>query len=252
MKISFIGAGNVAYTLAHAFHQNGEEILSIVSKTKSNADYLAHGVGAKSTNSILDLDPYTDIVFLCVPDDLVSQISKSISRPNLIQVHTSGTVPLLALDTENRGVFYPLQSLTKGVDLDLTQVPFILEANNMEVEVAIDKLASSISNYVRFKNSLERRNLHLAAVFANNFTNHLLHIAQKLCEENKLDFEFLKPLVIQTVAKAFSIGANEAQTGPAIRRDSKTISIHSESLKDKPNYLEIYNAITNSIIQTLD
>ena len=248
MKISFVGSGNVAYTLAHALYSKGEEILTIVSKSKQNAEYLAHALGAKGTDNINEIDPYSDIVFLCVPDDIIPDISKSISNSNIIQVHTSGTVPMLALDTENRGVYYPLQSLTKGVEIDFDQVPFLLEANNTQVEIAIDKLACNLSNIVRFKNSSERRNLHVAAVFSNNFTNHLLDISQKLCKENKLDFEFLKPLVIQTVAKAFSIGAKEAQTGPAIRNDMKTIGLHRELLKDKPNYLKVYDAITDSII----
>ena len=248
MKISLIGSGNVAYTLANAFYKDGEEILTVVSRSKINAEFLAHKLGAVGTDNIKEIDPRTEIIFLCVPDDKISEISKMIDLPGVIQVHTSGTVPMVALDTEDRGVFYPLQSLTKGVETDLLQVPILLEANNVQVEIAIDKLASKLSNIVRFKNSMERRNLHVAAIFANNFTNHLLHMAQELCRENKLDFEFLKPLVIQTVAKAFSIGAKEAQTGPALREDEKTMDIHREILKDKADYLDVYKVITNSII----
>ena len=249
MKVSFIGSGNVAYSLATAFYNNGVEVLTVVSRKKENANYLAHKVGAIGTNMIKDIDPSTELVFLCVPDDEILKVSESIKLSGVIQVHTSGSVPLEALKTEDRGVLYPLQSLTKGVEIDLLQVPILLEANSVKTEVAIDKLSSGISNIVRFKNSVERRNLHMAAVFANNFTNHLLGISQELCDENKLDFEFLKPLVIQTVAKVFSVGANEAQTGPALRGDTRTLEIHKEMLSSKPDYLEVYKSISNSIIE---
>lgn len=247
MKISFVGSGNVAYNLAVNLESLGEEILTVVSPNLLNAEFLAHAVGAKGETNVLDIDKRTEVVFLCVPDDKIAEVSKSIRLPGAIQVHTSGSVDLSALSVEERGVLYPLQSLKKGFKIDLLNVPMLLEANTMKTEIALDKLASKMSNIVRFKNSIERRNLHLAAVFANNFTNHILSISQSLCQSNGLDFEFLKPLVVQTIANAFSLGAKEAQTGPALRSDQNTMNTHEAMLKDKPKALEVYKVISASI-----
>lgn len=247
MKISFIGSGNVAYNLATNLENLGEDILTIVSPKISDAEYLAHKVGAKGEFHIDLIDKRTEIVFLCVPDDKIAEVSKEIRLPGVIQVHTSGSVPLSAIDVEERGVMYPLQSLKRGFDINLLDVPFLLEANTIKTEIALDKLASKISNIIRFKNSHERRNLHLSAVFANNFTNHILHVSQNLCKENGLDFEFLKPLVVQTIANAFSLGAGEAQTGPAIRNDVQTMDKHMAMLEGNPAALEVYKVISKSI-----
>ena len=165
-------------------------------------------------------------------------------------VHTSGNTSIEAIDSKNRrGVFYPLQTMNKQTIVDFTKVPFCLEAENTNDFCLLQRLASLLSTKIYTLNSYQRRVLHLAAVFMNNFSNHLVYISQQICKENEVPFEILQPLLAETFVKLQNTSAYDAQTGPARRNDFLTITNHLAML-DNNNYKEIYNIITKSIINT--
>ena len=152
--------------------------------------------------------------------------------------------------TPRVGVFYPLQTFSKHHPLDFHQVPICLESEDSDTLYKLTKLAKSISGHVALLNSQERRVLHVAAVFASNFTNHMLRMAETLAEAHQLDYELLKPLIEETIRKSLATSPEQAQTGPAVRGDARTIKQHQAFLKKfDPDYAKVYRVITQHIVK---
>lgn len=245
--VAIIGAGNVAQHLAKGFMDNGIRISAVFSKSGDSAKALAIETGARLVNKLVDLPP-VDLVLVCVSDAAVAEVLAEI--PEEFQVaYTSGSVELQTLPhRENLGVFYPLQTFSKVKEVNLFEVPFLIEAVNEECAQALFNLAWKLSRNVRFASSEERKKLHLGAVFVNNFTNHLVFLAKEYLEQQGMDWELLKPLLKETFEKIQINGPYDAQTGPARRNDQVTIHEHLSMLKT--NKKEIYDVISRSIGNT--
>lgn len=245
IKITLIGSGNVAQHLIKAFDKS--EAIEIVQVFARKKETLASVVEFdKIVDDFNDLKE-ADLYIIAVTDNAISDVSKQLPFINQLVVHTSGTASIETLDDKNRkGVFYPLQTFSKNKDVDFSVIPICLEAENTFDFRVLETVAKSISNSVFAINSEQRKALHVAAVFVNNFTNHLYQVGQEICEENKVPFEILKPLIQETADKINTLSPTDAQTGPAKRNDSTTIEAHLEYLKDE-NQKNIYKILTQSI-----
>lgn len=248
-KVIIIGSGNVAQHLIVAF-QNSQnmgteiELIQVFSRKK------------ESISNLLDLDKITDdlatleeadLYIIAVSDDAIADVSSQLPFKNRLVVHTSGSIPLNDLDDDNRkGVFYPLQTFTKNKEVDFKTIPICLESENATDFQLLEKVAKMISDKVFAINSEQRKALHVAAVFVNNFTNHLYQIGSEICQENQVPFDILKPLIAETAQKIMILSPEEAQTGPAKRNDTTTIEAHEAFLSDE-NHLKIYKTLTQSI-----
>lgn len=192
----------------------------------------------------LEVIPQADISIIAVSDDAIAEVSSKITNPFV--VHTSGSVSLNDLkNTTKKGVFYMLQTFSKDKEINFDEVPFCLEAENENDYKLLETIAKSIGKNIYNINSSQRKTLHVAAVFVNNFTNHLFKIGNDICKENEVPFEILLPLIKETASKIETLSPEIAQTGPAIRNDKKTIKNHL-NLLDK-NQQKIYKILTNSI-----
>jgi len=248
IHINIIGAGNMAYQLTQAFHNHPEvQLQQLYNRSKLSPEFDAFEI--EKTHHLSTLRP-ADVCIIAVKDEAIAGISKKLPFENQLVVHTSGNTSIEAIDSKNRrGVFYPLQTMNKQTIVDFTKVPFCLEAENTNDFCLLQRLASLLSTKIYTLNSYQRRVLHLAAVFMNNFSNHLVYISQQICKENEVPFEILQPLLAETFIKLQNTSAYDAQTGPARRNDFLTITNHLAML-DNNNYKEIYNIITKSIINT--
>lgn len=246
IRLSIIGSGNVAHHLIQAFSHSAEiELIQVFARKPSSVS--THITTDKIISEFSELIP-VDIVIISVTDDSIATISKNIPFKNSLVVHTSGSVAMEALnDTNRKGVFYPLQTFSKSKEVDFTSIPICLEAENIKDYTILETLAKTISNSVYNVNSEQRKALHVAAVFVCNFTNHLYQIGNEICQQNKLSFDILKPLIQETANKILSLSPEEAQTGPAKRKDSQTINAHLNFLTDE-HQKEIYKILTKSII----
>ncbi|MFH6991455.1 Rossmann-like and DUF2520 domain-containing protein [Flavobacterium sp. FlaQc-48] len=245
IRITLIGSGNVAQHLIKAFTKSElVEIVQVYSRKKENlASLLDYD---KIVNDFQELKE-ADLYIIAVSDKAISEVSRQLPFQNRIVVHTSGAASLDVLDSKNRkGVFYPLQTFSKKKDLDFSTIPMCLEAENTFDFRVLEALAKSISNAVFPINSDKRKALHVAAVFVNNFTNHLYQIGQEICEEHQVPFEVLKPLIRETAEKINTLSPVDAQTGPAKRHDSNTIESHLDYLT-RENQKNIYKLLTQSI-----
>ena len=226
ISVLLVGKGNVATHLYDAF-LNADDI----HVTQISSRYL-------------EIIPQADVTIIAVSDDVITSISSKIK--NNFVVHTSGSVALNDLDNKTRkGVFYMLQTFSKDKIIDFSEVPFCLEAEHINDYKLLEKLAKSIGEKIYSINSEQRKTLHVAAVFVNNFTNHLYKIGNDICKENKVPFEILQPLIKETASKTEHLSPEKAQTGPAIRNDKKTIQNHLNLLNQ--NQQKIYKTLTKSI-----
>ena len=249
IKISIIGSGNVAQHLITTFLHleelsNEVALIQVFSRKKENLTPLLSF--EKITDDLNKLQE-ADLYIIAISDDVIQSVSAQLPFKNRLVVHTSGSVPLAVLDSNNRkGVFYPLQTFTKGKAISFKNIPICLEAENAYDYQLLDKVAKLISDKVYAINFEQRKALHVAAVFVNNFTNHLYAIGNEICIENQIPFDILKPLMQETVDKVMTLLPDKSQTGPAVRNDKKTIAAHEAFLKHE-NQLKLYKTLTQSI-----
>lgn len=251
MKIVCIGSGNVGTHMANAFKENEADIVQVWSKDPANAATLAFETGAQAIAHLEDIDLNADLYLIAVKDDAIAKVVKSLKTVNGLVVHTSGATDMNVLSgIKNYGVFYPLQTFSKEEPIDFIHVPLCLEANNAENLSALRLIAVKLSPLIYEVNSEKRKILHLAGVFACNFVNHMYRLSQQIVEKQGLDFEILRPLIMETAVKAQNALPEDVQTGPAARNDKQTILKHEELLQKSPHLLEIYKILSNSIKKT--
>lgn len=245
IKLSIIGSGNVAQHLISAFAKASEiELVQVFSR---KADQVSHLVESEKIVSDFSLLTDADLFIIAVSDDAIGTVSGQIPFQNKLVVHTSGSIAISALDEKNRkGVFYPLQTFSKNKAVDFRTIPICLESQNASDFQLLEQVAKTISNQLFAVNSEQRKALHVAAVFVNNFSNHLYTIASDICNEHQLPFEILQPLIKETAEKIMVLSPSEAQTGPAKRKDQRTLDAHLEMLTN-PMQKKIYTLLTQSI-----
>lgn len=255
VSVAFIGAGNVAWHLAPALDNTGFAVREIYSRKKKNAAALAERLyQAQAVTQLNFAGSSAKIFFVCVSDDAIASVIRELVLPaDAILVHTSGSQPLSILGdlvTPKTGVFYPLQTFSRGRKIDFKDVPVFVESEDASTEKVLMGAAKSLSKKVFRISSTERRALHVAAVFASNFTNHLLTISKEIAIKNELKFDYLKPLIAETLNKSLELGPENSQTGPAKRGDLELLDKHMEFLKSDPPVGEIYKLISQHIIDS--
>ena len=245
IRVSIIGSGNVAQHLIQAFNKAEIELVQILAR---NPESISHLISIDKIILNFNELQAVDLTIIAVTDNAIIEVSKQIPFQNQLVVHTSGSLAMDALDDKNKkGVFYPVQTFSKSKAVDFKIIPICLEAQNETDYKTLEVVAKAISNSVDRINSTQRKALHVAAVFVANFTNHLYQIGSDICAENELSFDILKPLIQETANKILTLSPNEAQTGPAKRKDTQTINEHLSFLTDE-NQKEIYKLLTKSII----
>ena len=245
LKVTVIGSGNVAQHLIRAFEsaqdtellqvyaRHPEKLQGIVNESKATADF----------NRLVDADVYV----ISVSDDAIESVASQLPFSGRLVVHTSGSTGMDKLDAKNRkGVFYPLQTFSKNKAVDFKQIPLCLESQHENDYAILEELAKSISPLAYSIDTKQRQALHVAAVFVNNFTNHLYAIGSDICVDNNIPFDILKPLIAETADKIKTLSPIEAQTGPARRKDTTTLQRHLDFIKDDTQKA-IYTLLTQSI-----
>lgn len=250
-KISFIGAGKVAGALCRQLHRHGFIIPLIVSATGSRGKSLARSCDAE-WSQLPVFHGGEDLIIAAVPDDRLPDILREIKCPaGTIVAHTAGSIGLDVFPPgiKNTGVFYPLQTFSENRSVSFRDLPFFLEASDSHVLAQLSSIAAKLGARVYVTSTGQRMMLHLAAVFACNFANHMLWAGEMISEKSGLSFDVLKPLINETIAKALENGPGNSQTGPAYRNDTGTIKRHIDLLSFSPELQEIYRGITKSIIK---
>jgi predicted short-subunit dehydrogenase-like oxidoreductase (DUF2520 family) len=251
-KIVLIGAGSLATHLAKALIKEGNEICQVYSRTIESARELGIKIGVNYTNNPEELYTNADIYLFSVSDTAISQILKTITfEGNPLLLHTAGSISKDVFKgySNNYGVMYPLQTFTKKRLIEFRDIPICIEANNTESLDIIKRISTGISESVYTMGIEKRVYLHLAAVFACNFTNYMYSVAEKILNQKDIPFDIIKPLIKETAAKIEDLSPAKAQTGPAVRNDKEVIFKHKELLESNPDLQKLYTFVSNSIIK---
>ncbi|MCI3881002.1 Rossmann-like and DUF2520 domain-containing protein [Acinetobacter higginsii] len=254
MRITLIGAGRVATHLAKVL-QLQHQVVQIFSRNLQHAQTLADQVNAQAIDDVQQLDAQTDLVIIAVSDQAIRNVIDSIAphlAENLI-VHTSGSTALSILEQRHPrvGVFYPLQTFSMERDVNWADTPLFVEAVQQQDLTLLTELANSLSQRVYQYSSTQRLTLHLAAVFACNFSNYCYDMAKQIVDAEQVDFSLLYPLILETANKATANNPKDMQTGPAMRGDQNILSMHSQLLADsnRSDLQNIYGLISQSILK---
>lgn len=244
MQIVLIGSGNVAFHLAKAFSEAQIPISQIFGRNTTELQKISEQFSIPfSTETLADADLY----IISVSDSSIAEVSSLIKNENALVTHTSGSVSREALSGNFRkSVFYPLQTFSKSKNLDYSKIPFFIDAENENDEEILKNLASKISKNVMLANDEKRKYIHLTAVFACNFVNHLYARAKEISDSQGIPFDYFLPLIDETTQKIHELEPKLAQTGPAIRNDEKVLKLHESLLTDEEK-LKIYKTLNESI-----
>jgi len=251
-NVVLIGAGNLATQLALALVEKGIQVKQVYSRKLESATELAGKVNAGFTNDLSQLISEADLYIIAVKDSAIQEVLENLELDeSRLIVHTAGSIPMSVLEgfTTNYGVFYPLQTFSKSRKVDFADIPICIEANHPANIMKLEELGNKLSNSVNQINSGERKTLHLAAVFTNNFVNHFYSIGAAILHDKKLDFDLLKPLIRETAEKIQTMHPFDAQTGPARRDDQAIIHAQLKMLHNQAEFQKIYSFVTESIFQ---
>lgn len=251
MKILFIGAGNLATSLAKEMKSRGLCICQVYSRTAASASSLAKQMDCPWTTSIEDVREDADWYIFSVKDNALEALIAQLKPNSGLWLHTAGSMPARIFEgfTSRYGVIYPLQTFSKQRSVKFAHIPFILEANNADDLEELKKVCALFTDDIRMMTSEERKQIHLAAVFACNFANHLWSLAWKLLEDKHIQPDILLPLIEETAAKIKDMPPREAQTGPAVRYDKNVIDKHLQMIEDV-DMKTLYQLLSQSIHKT--
>lgn len=250
-SISFAGAGRVGGALCEELFRSGFRIDLISTPTEKRGKPLAESCLAKWSSELI-FPESTEILIVAVPDRNIAGVLSQIKcSPDTLVVHTSGAtdISIFPDSIRHKGIFYPLQTFSNDRKVNFESLPFLIEASDDPSSAILENLALCMGGRVYHVDSEHRRMLHLAAVFACNFTNFMFTTGKGIAERAGFDFEILIPLINETLSKALANGPENSQTGPAMRNDTNTIENHLELLSFAPELKTIYREISQSIIE---
>jgi predicted short-subunit dehydrogenase-like oxidoreductase (DUF2520 family) len=247
-SIVIIGSGNVATCLGNAFQQAGLTISGVYSPTISSAQILTDQLQTIRIHSLAEIPLNADAYLLAVKDSVIEEASNAMPLVDGIVIHCSGMTPLEVLSKHNNyGVLWPIQSITKNDTIHFKTTPFCVEGNNETTTSQLEALIKQLSDYVTLMNSEQRQYVHLASVFANNFSNHLFDLAFQIMESKGLSFDLIRPLILETANKVQYNNPTDVQTGPAKRNDQVTMRRHFDLLKNNLEWQQLYETLSKSI-----
>ncbi len=244
MEIVIIGSGNVAYHLAKALKKENLPLIQIFGRNSSALSEIAQKLEVPYSTEELQK---ADLYIICVSDSSIEEVSKKISNPKALVVHTSGSLPMEVLQGNYRkGSFYPLQTFSREKELDFKEIPLFVESQNPKDTEILLNLAKNLSKHVQMAHYEQRKYIHLTAVFSCNFVNHLIARAKEISDTHDLPFEYFLPLIKETFSKIETSDPKEVQTGPARRGDTRVLKLHEELIHD-PLQKKLYQILNQSI-----
>ncbi len=249
MNITFVGCGNVATVMARLCQEKGHNIQHVIARNKIAGGEFAQKFKCDLVNFNEQPNKETDLVIVALSDNSLPEAINNLNFGSVPVIHTAGSCNMNVLEnmSKNFGVLYPLQTLRKEMET-IPEIPFLIEGNNEETVQLLKSFAHTLSNSVTIQNAEQRLRLHASAVIVNNFTNYLFSVAEKFCNDEKVDFKLLLPLIKQTSARVQDHSPLSIQTGPAVRGDITTLDKHLRLLTDYPKLRTLYMRLTDGIM----
>jgi len=249
-NVVLIGSGKLATQLGNHLVKKGVNIRQVYSRTLENAERLAEKLNAYATDKFADIQTNADFYIVAVADAVLLSVIEQMPKVKGVVVHTAGSMSMDLLIRFNKyGIFYPFQTFSKEREVNFQEIPILLEANEEGVEYEIKELAQKISGTVMSCDSNQRQKIHLAAVFACNFSNHMYAIANNILKDSGVSFDVMKPLIKETALKTDLLSPEKAQTGPAVRGDKNVIDKHLDMLNGDDELVVLYSKMSRRIAE---
>ena len=250
-SIVSIGAGNVAVHLIKELYKKEYPVLMVYSRTIKAARELSEITGSGFTNRIEEIPSDADIYIITLSDNAILQTVNILRGTSAIVVHTAGSIDMSVFNGKisRHGVLYPLQTFTKSRKVDFSSIPLLIEGSDKSTVNILRRIASDLSESVTEVNSQDRKWIHISAVFACNFTNHMLACACDILSQRNLDAGLIRPLIYETFNKALEDDPGIAQTGPARRNNLQIVNEHISMLRPHPQFQKIYTFVSNAIME---
>jgi predicted short-subunit dehydrogenase-like oxidoreductase (DUF2520 family) len=250
MTVVIIGSGNAATVLGKIMHNAKHEIVQVLSRNEVNAKHLASVLGCEYGNYISADYKDANIYLFAISDNALHHLEQIPQLENKLVVHTAGAVTkdVLSNISDKYGVLYPLQTLNKASN-DLPKLPLLIDGSTSDILIYLTTFAKTLSTDVEIVNDEDRLKYHVAAVFVNNFTNHLYAMTDDFCIQENIDFSRLLPLINETTRRIQNQHPKDVQTGPAIRQDLYTLGKHLKMLSTDPDLKYIYLKLSESILK---
>ena len=248
-SLSGLRQNSERHSPARRLTEKGQHIVQVVARTEQHAAALAAEVGAAWTTDIDSIGRNIDVCIYAVSDASLAEVAERVNQPEVLHLHTAGSMPIDVLNVHHNkhyGVLYPFQTFSRQRAVDFDKIPIFIEANDEPAEAMTARLAHLLSNDVRVVTSAQRMAIHVAAVFACNFTNHMYTIAAQILHDQHVPFDILYPLISETAQKIQTMSPVMAQTGPAVRNDWNVINKHLTFLTDEQQR-RLYQLITQNI-----
>lgn len=238
----------MATHLSHAMQQTGFTLVQVYNRSEEAAKTLANSLHCRHTTQIQDITTEADVYILSIKDDALAQCIEQLPMGSGLYLHTAGSVSIEVFTpkTARCGVLYPVQTFSKERNLNFSSIPICIETANPADTDLLEQIAQRLSKKVVHLSSEKRKHLHLAAVFACNFSNHMYTLAAEIAEDAGVDWSLLQPLIKETAAKVENMPPLEAQTGPAVRYDRKVIKKQVDLLAT-PSLKKMYRLLSLSI-----
>ena len=247
MTYNLIGTGNMAWFLAGRLRDAGFGCMGVYGRDADKAQELAERAGGPIIEWLEDLNDDADCTIVAVSDHSIAEVANSLTLTNSVVLHNAGAVPLEIINNEHKAVLWFIYSILKTELPDHRAIPVMWEASSPKAANVVKAIGGAVSDIMMEGGAGKRQWLHLSAVFANNFTNHLVTICEKICQEQGLSFKLMMPILQQTLYRINYKSPAELQTGPAIRKDGTTIDKHIQLLAQHPQWQQVYQSLTSSI-----
>jgi predicted short-subunit dehydrogenase-like oxidoreductase (DUF2520 family) len=252
-KVCLLGSGNVAWHFGQWMIAKNIDLVHVYSRTKSAARSLAEELDCPYTDCIQEITKEADIYLLCINDDSIAEFMNKWSlkfTEKQILIHTSGSIPSSVFKSfhDHFGCVWPIQSLTKDITSNATEIPFVITASDEATKESIFAFIHTISDHIIETDDETKSDMHFMAVMVNNFTNHIYSLVEDFGKEKQIDFNIFLPLIKASIDKLSFASPSEIQTGPARRNDQKIIQNHLTKLNKYPELQEVYTTLSQSII----
>jgi predicted short-subunit dehydrogenase-like oxidoreductase (DUF2520 family) len=250
MQATIIGSGNVGTVLGRVLKAKGYTIRQVYSRTAEHARLLADELGAVAVFTPGSIDKEADIYLLTITDNAVASVAAQISVGDKLVVHTAGSISkeILKDSSSSYGVLWPMKMIRTTMP-ELGAVNMVIDGNSTAVVQQIQQLARQFSDHITVADDSKRVKMHLVAAVVSNFTNHLYHLSADYCLQEQIDFALFYPIIEETARQVQDAHPREVQAGPAYRKDTRTIDAHIQLLLQYPALKELYEKLTNSILQ---
>lgn len=245
--IALAGIGNLGWNLSQRLIERGFNVCQIIARKTEDRQNFARHIGADLIEDISELKDKVDLLFVCLPDDKIADFIGNVRHENTAIAHCSGYTAQVKHKRNATGVFYPFQTFTKNVAVEWEGIPVFIESGHKDLRETLRKIAEDISGNVLEVTHEQRKAIHISGVFGANFTNHLLHIVSNILDAKNVPFKVMKPLMEETIRKAFAHGPAKAQTGPAKRGDEAVLKAHMEQLGHDNTTRALYDLFTTGI-----